>query len=767
LQDTGNSRLPNPNKTDRSKTDRALALEECGLNSPHPSERESIQVMADFLLEIGLEEVPARMIAAAEAELGKRVTDLLSRERLLGAASNVTTYSTPRRLAVLVEDVLAAQADAEEKLTGPSWKVAFKDGAPTAAAEAFAKKAGVSVSALEKITNTKGEYVGLTVKRQGRAAFEVFAAELPKEVLALYWAKNMYWRATKPERFVRPMRWIVALFDHSIVPLELAGIAAGNTSRGHRILHGEAPVVIDHAAHYAQALHAARVVVSVAERRHTIRKALDAATRTVPGARWREDEPLVETVTHLTEWPSVLLGNFEPEYLALPAEVLVTVMRDHQKYFAVEGGDGKLAPHFLTVLNTEVNDEGRAIIRHGNARVLRARFKDAQFFWDFDQKTPLIERVESLKNVTFQKELGSYHWKTLENHSVANALIDRLMAKSRTLGIDAIDTRALLKAIDLAKTDLTTELVKEFTELQGVIGGLYARAQGLGDTAAQAIYEQYKPASTDDDIPSTPEGQLLGLADRIQTIVAMFGIGLEPTGSKDPFALRRAANAIIKILAESKLQLTISDVVRAGAKPFDQLGNDDRELDPSRAGAARVGFDWPGYEGTRSFMDERLRFYLKDVRNFAYDVVNAVLAAGSDDVRDGIARAEALTAVRGSDDFAAISAAFRRIKNILRQAEEKEFALGTAKDAKLSAEAEQLAAAALALEPKVAALRQQREYGEALAAIATLRPAVDAFFDKVMVLDPDPALRGANLGIINEVLRGFSGIADFSEIVTS
>jgi len=694
--------------------------------------------MADFLLEIGLEEVPARMIAGAEAELGRRVNDLLTRERLLGSGSKLTTYSTPRRLAVLFEGVLPSQADTEEQLTGPSWKVAFKDGAPTKAAEAFARKAGVAVAALEKVTNAKGEYVGATVKRQGRAAAELLAADLPKEVLSLYWAKNMYWRAAKPERFVRPVRWVVALLDAAIVPLEIAGIAAGNTSRGHRVLHGEHSVLLPFAKSYKESLRAAKVVVDVAERRQSIRKALDAATRTIPGARWREDEPLVETVVHLTEWPSVVLGTFEPEYLALPEEVLVTVMRDHQKYFAVEDAAGKLAPHFLAVLNTEADEKGREIIRHGNARVLRSRFKDAQFFWDFDQKTPLTARVESLNNVTFQKELGSYHWKTEANLSVARALA----VKVKTASV-LFDEAALLKAVELAKTDLTTELVKEFTELQGVIGGLYVKAQGLGETVAQAIYDQYTPASTEDAIPKTVEGQLLGLADRIQTITAMFGIGSAPTGSKDPFALRRAANAIVKILAESGLPLTLDDVVSSS------------------------GVDGANREQVAAFLRERLHFYLKDVRGFAYDVVSAVLAAGADDVRDAIARAEALSAARESADFAAISAAFKRIKNILRQAEEKGFALGSPTDVKLASEAQQLADAAAALAPQVAKLREQRAYGEALAAIATLRPAVDAFFDKVMVLDPDAAVRGAHLALIDGVLRGFSGIADFSEIVTA
>ncbi len=389
--------------------------------------------MADFLLEIGLEEVPARMMAGAEAELGRRVSDLLKRERLLAHEANseanpetnhgakVTTYSTPRRVAVLVEGVLAKQVDTEEVLTGPSWKVAFKDSEATPAAQAFAKKAGVTVTELKKVISPKGEYVGATMKRVGRTANEILVAELPKEVLAVYWAKNMYWRPGKPERFVRPVRWVVALMDAEVVPLEIAGIAAGNASRGHRVLHGHS-VLLPSAKSYADTLRAAYVICDVAERRQTIRKALDAATRTVPDARWREDEALVETVTHLTEWPTVVLGDFEAEYLELPEEVLVTVMRDHQKYFAVEDANGKLAPHFLAVLNTEADAEGAAIIRHGNARVLRARFKDAQFFWNLDQKTPLVERMESLKSVTFQKELGSYYWKTEQNLAVANAL---------------------------------------------------------------------------------------------------------------------------------------------------------------------------------------------------------------------------------------------------------------------------------------------------------------------------------------------------------
>jgi glycyl-tRNA synthetase beta chain len=315
----------------------------------------------------------------------------------------------------------------------------------------------------------------------------------------------MYWRAGKPERFVRPVRWIVALLDSAVVPLEIAGIQAGNTSRGHRILHGEAPVVIAKPTDYLAELRKAYVDADVAARRQTIRKALDAATRTVAGARWREDAPLIETVVHLTEWPSVVLGDFEPEYLALPEEVLVTVMRDHQKYFAVEGADGKLAPHFLAVLNTQVDAEGRrsfaTAMRASCALASRMLVSSGKF----DQKTPLVDRVESLKNVTFQKELGSYYWKTEQNLAVARGLA----AVVKAAGV-AFDEAVLFKAVELAKTDLTTELVKEFTELQGVIGGLYAKAQGLGETVARAIYDQYTPASTEDAIPTTVEGPVAG-----------------------------------------------------------------------------------------------------------------------------------------------------------------------------------------------------------------------------------------------------------------
>src|SRR6202163_4792826 len=367
--------------------------------------------MSDFLLEIGCEEIPARMIDAASRELRERLNMLLQRERLepVGAISYL---DTPRRLAVLASGIPASQPDITEQVNGPSAQIAYKDGQPTPAAHSFAKKVGVDVGKLEKVSTPKGEYLAATVTRKGRNAAEILAETLPKEISALYWPKNMYWRR-RGEMFVRPVRWLVAMLDEQVVPLELFGLRAGKTSRGHRIIFGKAgsgSVAISKPSAYVEALRGAKVL-GATERDKVILKALDSATRAILGARGREDKPLVSTVVNLTEFPSVILGRFDPEFLELPEEVLVTVMRDHQKYFAVEDAKGQLAPNFLAVLNTDGDPQG--IIQHGHERVLRARFNDARFFWQTDQKHPLRERAAWLKQVTFQKDLGSYYEKTL------------------------------------------------------------------------------------------------------------------------------------------------------------------------------------------------------------------------------------------------------------------------------------------------------------------------------------------------------------------
>ncbi|HEU5232251.1 MAG TPA: glycine--tRNA ligase subunit beta [Terriglobales bacterium] len=705
--------------------------------------------MPDLLLEIGCEEIPARMIDAAREELAKRVSDLLQRERLVQGRAALTAFSTPRRLAVVARNVESKQADVKELMEGPATKVAYKDGNPTPAAEAFARKVGVEVSKLERITKPKGEYVAATVIRKGRSAAELLAEALPKELNALYWAKNMYWRGGKPERFVRPVRWLVGLLDSEVLPLEYAGVRAGKKSRGHRIL-AASEVTISSPAAYDGELKTSKVIVDPAEREKQIRKALDAATRTVSGARWREDAALLNTVINLTEFPGVILGNFDQAFLSLPEEVLVTVMRDHQKYFAIESANGKLAPHFLAVLNTDGDHDG--IIRHGNERVLRARFNDAQFFWQADQEIPLAQRVEMLRSVTFQKDLGSYWSKTERIRAVVAALAERLAASGASL-----DRKAADQAAQLAKTDLTTELVKEFTELQGVVGGLYAKAQHHSHAVCDAIYDHYRPESSDDPVPRSLEGALVSIADKADSIAGMFALGLQPTGSKDPFALRRQANGIVRILAEHKLPLRVSEIFAASLQQY----RASAELKGKLSHLENAG------KTISEFFRERLEFYLRDLRGFGYDVVNAVLAAGSDDVVDAIARAEAVTNIRPTEDFIAISMAFKRIKNILRQAQEsgkkwpEEF-----KPADLMDQAEkELAARVGEARTRVQSLRRSKQEREALAHIAQLRPVVDTFFDKVMVMVDDEKLRSNRLALLATMQRSFSTIADFSEIV--
>jgi glycyl-tRNA synthetase beta chain len=709
--------------------------------------------MPDFLLEIGCEEIPARMIDPAGLDLRERLQKMLERERL--SAAGITQLDSPRRLAVLATGIPATQPDVTEQVTGPSAAIAFKDGQPTPAAHAFAKKAGIDVSQLERITTAKGEYLSARVTRKGRSASEVLAELLPKEINSIYWPKNMYWR--KPgEVFVRPVRWLVALLDREVIPLEFDGIRAGSQSRGHRILSPNLIQIPGAGPSYVDILRGAKVL-GRGEREQQIRKALDASTRTIPGARWREDKSLLNTVVNLTEWPSAILGSFDREFLQLPEEVLVTVMRDHQKYFAVEDGSGKLLPHFLAVLNTDGDPQG--IIRHGHERVLRARFNDARFFWQTDQKHPLRERVQWLKNVTFQKDLGNYYDKTLRVQRLCSWLCEIIRQSGMTIRPGVVH-----KAAYLAKTDLTTELVKEFTELQGIVGGLYAGVQEL-DTdlpdatrqlIAQAIYDQYKPESMEDSVPRTIGGAVLSIADKVDTIAGMFALGLQPTSSKDPFALRRQANGIVKTIAEHKLPLNLSGIFRDAREIY-------RGSEAERKFSKEI--DYAG--AIREFFRERLEFYLRDALGFRYDVVKAVLASGSDDVMDAVARAQSVKSVLHMPEFQAIASACKRMRNILKQAEEKGIKSAEMFEAlpESSQEEKKLAAYLDVNAPKIEAHRQKKEYGDALHLLSTVREQVDAFFDKVMVMVEDERVRANRLALLQTLLKEFSTIADFSEIV--
>ena len=465
-----------------------------------------------------------------------------------------------------------------------------------------------------------------------------------------------------------------------------------------------------------------------------------------------------------TQWsisPSFLpsfWAIFDPEFLELPEEVLVTVMRDHQKYFAVDDTQHKLLPHFLAVLNTDGDPQG--VIRHGHERVLRARFNDARFFWQTDQKHPLRERTQWLKHVTFQKDLGSYYEKTIRVQRLSSWLSETIRQRGM-----AVRPGVIHKAACLAKTDLTTELVKEFTELQGIVGGLYAKVQELDHdlpestrfAIANAIYDHYKPESMEDSVPRTVEGAVLSVADKADTIAGMIGLGLQPTGSKDPFALRRQANGIVKTIAEHKLPIGLG-----------QLFGDAREAYRDSAAERKFSPAVDYADALRNFFSERLEFYLKEALGFRYDVVNAVLAADADDVVDAIARAKAVTSVLHLPEFLAIAAACKRMRNILKQAEEK----GINPAQKFSYlpdvahEEKNLAAYVSANAERIEAHRRNKEYGDALLLLSTVREQVDSFFDKVMVMVQDESVRANRLALLRTLLEEFSTIADFSEIVT-
>ncbi len=659
-----------------------------------------------LMLEIGTEEIPDWMIPSALESLR------LLFEKLEIPHESVAMDATPRRLVLRAEGLPERQADSEERVLGPA------KSAPPQAVAGFARKQGVSVEQLSTETTPKGEYYALVKKVKGRRTIDILAEALPAAILGIYFPKTMYWTGKTGPRFIRPIRWIVALLGEETVPFEIAGVRAGNLTCGHRRLGAREIAVTT--ADYVERLRENYVILSAEERRGRISNAL-AAIRVKP------DPALLETLVYLTEYPTPVTGSFDPRFLELPEEVLITVMRHHQKYFSVEDAQGKLAPQFVAVMNIDADAEG--IVRRGNERVLRARFNDARFFWETDQKKKLAERLPDLAHVTFQAKLGSYLQKT-----------ERMVELVKQLGGDPHAQRAA----ELLKCDLTTELVKEFTELQGVVGGLYARAQGEPEPVWQAIYDHYKPESMEDAIPRGRTGQIVALADKLDTLRGCFGVGLIPTGSRDPFALRRAAQGVVKIVVEGRMEIDLAPYLEEG------------RACPTPTGEMRPRPELEQTHALRDFLQDRTRYYFKDIRGFKYDEVNAAMAAGWSRLLDLEARLERIQNLRASADFEPLAASFKRIKNILGQAgfvggeqtiDESLLEPGPEKD--LFEECRRIA-------------------GQPIEnAIVRLRPKVDLFFDKVLVNAPDARVRRNRLTLLHTLLAEFSSIADFSEIVTN
>jgi len=684
--------------------------------------------MSELLLEIGTEEIPDWMIPAALADFERRFAGAIKKFEL-GDGVSTSTEATARRLVLFANGLPSGQADREETLTGPPKSVAFDaDGNPTKAGEGFARKAGVAFSELQ--VDEKGKlFVSRTVT--GRSTADVLSEVLPQIILSITFPKQMYWAGKSGPRFIRPIRWLVCLLDGQVVPFEIAGVASGDSTCGHRRLGGNR-LTVTGADDYRHKLASNHVILSAIER--TAKITAEAEALLPEGRRIRSNPKLLSTLTYLTEYPTAIRGSFDESYLSLPDEVLETVMLVHQKYFAIEDESGKLSNSFVAVANLNGDPDGE--IRRGNERVLRARFNDAQFFWDFDQKKALADRVDDLKLVTFQAELGSYFDKSTSNREAAKQLAE-------ALGFDSESARSADRASELAKCDLTTEMVGEFPELQGQMGGLYATDQGESSAVADAIYDHYLPAGAGDALPRGDVGRVVSLADKLTTLGGMFGLGMIPTGSRDPLALRRAAYGVIRILVEGELPLSLDQLVQ-----FAGAGENAGKL--------------------REFFVERLRYWLREVGGFAYDEINAVMAASDEAPGDVVARAKAIATVRPTPNFEPLAVSFKRIGNILEKAGGAQRYVGAAVNQDLleaGAEAD-LFAAFDSVVKKIPEMKREAGFKSALLSIASLRPAVDKFFDDVLVMAKDEAVRSNRLTFLARMLVGLSTIAGFAEIVS-
>ncbi|MGH9729658.1 MAG: glycine--tRNA ligase subunit beta [Candidatus Acidiferrales bacterium] len=698
----------------------------------------------EFLFEIGCEEIPAGLIPKACVELQQILEKhFIANGILIGA---IRTWGAPRRLGASSDAVLLRQPDQRKEILGPPKSVAFDNvGQPTRAAESFSEKQEIPLAELYITQTPRGECLAAKQIIYGRNAKDILAEILPQAIRELSFPRSMYWTGKKGARFTRPVRWIVALLAGRIVKVEYEGIVAGDTTEGHRFL-GKSKIRVTGAKDYEVKLRRNFVIVEPAERRKKIEKEIRALTTK---KKWRthEDAKLMDLVVYLNEYPSVIAGGFDSAYLDIPSEILITVMRDHQKYFAAEGRDGELEPQFLAVINLDKDRTG--LVRAGHERVLRARLADAQFFWESDQKRRLGDYLERLAHVTFESRLGSYRDKTERVRDLARWISGQWFDS----GIHGADVSAADRAAELSKCDLATGMVREFTELQGIVGGLYARAQGEDEEVAWAIYDQYKPVGVGDSIPRNLTGCAVSLADKLDSLVACFAVGIIPSGSSDAFALRRAASGVVQILLERKLPLSLSAAISASTKGL-------AAHKPGITVAPEIE------KKVLEFIGERAKYLLREKQGFAYDEVNAAMAASADDLLDVRSRIMALKSIRHSKNFAPLAIAFKRIRKILEKARPGDGAGGSVKVELFRKEAEkQLHREAMVLAERAAGHKRGGRYKEALESISELRPTVDRFFDDVMVMDEDAAVRKNRLALLAGLLREFSTIADFSEMV--
>ncbi len=693
----------------------------------------------EFTIEVGCEELPARHVSPALEQLKEKLHHMLSQQLI--EHSPIEAFATPRRLIVNISRVSANQPDRVEIVTGPPLAAAYDNQSqPTRAAYGFAAKYQLKVDQLKCIETEKGKYLGFEKQVPGRKAEEVLAEGIPVVLSSIDFPKKMIWEESH-FLFARPIRWLLCLLGGKVIPVRIAGLDSSNKTFGHRILARNSEVQVSDFEGYKSAMSKLKVQYDPEVRLRKIKDDLKQKADNA-GGKLIADDFLLKTVVYLNEYPSVICGDFDQAFLRLPAEVLITVMREHQKYFSLSDDRGQLLPRFLAVVDSDEQHHDR--IRLGHERVLRARLADAAFFWDVDQKVLLEDRVQKLSGIIFQAKLGTVSEKT-----------KRLILLSENLTKSSGNSQLLPNvrlAARLSKADLTTEMVKAFPNLQGVIGGLYARSQGLPEPVAIAIYDHYRPLALEEATPRTLEGALLSIADKLDSVIGAFSIGLVPTGSKDPLAIRRQTLGIIKVLLDQKLSISIRKICN---KAFSRL----------KKYSAR-GFE-ETYEDFGAFMRERMRHVFKE-QGYRYDEINAVIEINGDNPLLCHDILKAISAMRNSDDFHSVSRSFKRIKNIILKAGIKTDEDFIVVPELFEAEEERnLYRLVKSIGARVKRARASGNYLEAFSMIATLRPQVDSFFEKVLVMSESPKVQKNRLSLLGSLAQVFLSLADVSEIVMS
>jgi glycyl-tRNA synthetase beta chain len=682
-----------------------------------------------MLLEIGTEEIPSRFIPAALEGMRKLLKKELEFQRV--EYSEIKVMGTPRRLTLFAE-LADQQRPLEQERIGPPKSVAFDpQGKPTKAALGFAQKEGVGVESLEVVATDKGEYLCVRKREEGRETCDILSETLPRLITSIPFPKSMRWSGLEL-RFARPIHWILALFNGEVIPFTLEHITSGPVTRGHRFLHPE-PFQVKGLRDYLDGLRRAFVIVDPVERKALIHRGIEKAAHQA-GGKPLEAEDLLEEITYLVEYPVAVCGTFDKEYLGLPREVLITSMQHHQRYVPVVNTKGKLLPAFVAVSNTKAQD--METVTKGNERVLRARLADAQFFFQEDQKIPLEKRVDDLKGVIFQAKLGTSYEKVIRLQGLTVKLAEELAPEAKEIAA---------RGAYLCKADLVTEMVGEFPQLQGIMGREYALLGGEDPAVAQVISEHYLPRFAGDALPTTTAGDLISIADKVDTIIGCFGVGLIPTGTSDPFALRRQTLGIIHIILGKGYHTSLQRMIRIGMEPL--IKKMERSKEEVQADC--LAFFRGRFVG------------LLTSQGYPPDTIEAVLAVQDDDLVDARARVEAVATFRDQPEFEPVTVAFKRVANILKGADHKgeidPTRFETPQEKDLHKRYQEIAG-------RFSAMIGGGNYKGALGELAKLRPPVDALFDHVMIMAEDKRIRANRLALLDEIAELFSQIADFSQL---